>query len=216
MGSSSWGKTTFTGRVHSTKATINLVFLQQMDTKMALASPYLVWIDLEMSGLTLPHDRILEIATIVTDNDLNIVEEGPNLVIHQADALLDGMDAWCQKTHGESGLTARVKASSETETTAEEKTLAFISKYVTEKSSPLCGNTIHSDRRFLDAYMPRLSDFLHYRHIDVSTIKELAKRWQPALFEGHQKQSAHTALSDIRESIAELAYYRQHWLKDAL
>lgn len=171
-------------------------------------SNHLVWMDLEMTGLDPDHDTILEIATIITDNELNIVAEGPNLAIHQTDAVLASMDAWCREHHGRSGLTDRVRASRITMEEAERMTLDFIRKYVPERSSPLCGNSVHQDRRFLVRHMPALEAWLHYRIIDVSTIKELAKRWYPAL-KPPAKKEVHLALADIKESIAELRFYRE-------
>jgi len=165
--------------------------------------------DLEMTGLDPQRDTILEIATIITDSELNILAEGPNLAIHQPDIVLDAMDDWCKEHHGNSGLTKRVRQSTLSLQDAEQQTLAFIQQYVPERASPLCGNSIHQDRRFLDRYMPQLEAWLHYRNIDVSTIKELAQRWYPD-FSPPVKSETHLALADIRESIAELAAYRQH------
>jgi oligoribonuclease len=173
----------------------------------------LIWIDLEMTGLDVASCSIIEIATIITDKDLNILAEGPVLAIHQPDAALDAMDAWCTKTHGESGLTARVKASDIDEFAAEEQTLAFFRQYVPAGKSPMCGNTVSQDRRFLEKFMPRLAAYFHYRHIDVSTIKELAKRWAPRVYGGFNKESSHLALEDIRDSIEELQYYREHFIR---
>lgn len=175
---------------------------------MTLSADNLVWMDLEMSGLDPETDTILEIATIITDADLHILAEGPNIVIHQPDTILDGMDEWCRQHHGDSGLTARVRASQVTMEEAEQQTLAFIRRYVPERTSPLCGNSIHQDRRFLYRYMPDLESFLHYRNIDVSTVKELARRWYPHM-QAPAKTAEHLALADIRESIAELRYYRE-------
>ena len=171
----------------------------------------LVWIDLEMTGLSPQNDRIIEIATIVTDIHLSIVAEGPELVIHQSDERLDGMDAWNKKTHSESGLTDQVRASAIDEAEAERRTLAFLRRYATKKRSPLCGNAICQDRRFLDRYMPQVSAYLHYRHLDVSTIKELARRWRPDLTSNQNKNSRHRAMDDIRESIEELRGYRDNF-----
>ena len=168
----------------------------------------LVWIDLEMTGLSPQQDRIIEIATIVTDIHLEVVAEGPELVIHQDDEQLALMDEWNQRTHGDSGLIDLVKKSDVDEMEAERRTLAFVKRYATKNRSPLCGNAICQDRRFLDRYMPKLSDYLHYRHLDVSTIKELAKRWRPDLIEQHQKTSSHRAKNDIMDSIKELRRYR--------
>ena len=169
----------------------------------------LVWVDMEMSGLFPETDRILEIAMIVTDGDLNIVAEGPVLVVHQEDAVLDRMDAWNKGTHGKSGLIDKVKASTLTEAEVEAACLAFLKQHVKSSISPMCGNTIHQDRRFMNRYMPKLEAYFHYRNIDVSTIKELCKRWQPEIAKGFSKQQAHTALADIIESVEELRYYRE-------
>ena len=171
----------------------------------------LVWIDLEMTGLSPQNDRIIEIATIVTDIHLSIVAEGPELVIHQSDERLDGMDDWNTKTHGESGLIDQVRASEIDEEEAERRTLSFLRRYVTKQRSPLCGNAICQDRRFLDRYMPQVSAYLHYRHLDVSTIKELARRWRPDLTSNQNKNSRHRAMDDIRESIEELRMYRDNF-----
>ncbi len=168
----------------------------------------LVWIDLEMTGLSPQNDRIIEIATIVTDIHLNIVAEGPEIVIHQSDERLAAMDEWNTKTHGDSGLIEKVRESTVDEAEAERRTLSFVRRYATKNRSPLCGNAICQDRRFLDRYMPELSGFLHYRHLDVSTIKELAKRWRPDLVNSHMKKSTHRAKDDILESIEELRRYR--------
>jgi len=169
----------------------------------------LVWVDMEMSGLLPETDRILEIAMIVTDGDLNIVAEGPVLVVHQEDAVLDRMDAWNKGTHSKSGLIDKVKASTLTEAEVEAECLAFLKQHVKSSISPMCGNTIHQDRRFMNRYMPKLEAYFHYRNIDVSTIKELCKRWQPEIAKGFSKQQAHTALADIIESVEELRYYKE-------
>ena len=169
----------------------------------------LVWMDLEMTGLDPDVDTIIEIATIITDGKLNILAEGPSLVIHQPDDILDRMDEWNTKHHGESGLTAKVRASKLSLADAEEQTLAFIKQYVVKGESPLCGNSIHQDRRFLVRYMPTLEAYVHYRNIDVSTVKELGRRWYPAK-KAPIKRAQHLALSDVRESIKELAFYRKH------
>ncbi len=171
----------------------------------------LVWIDLEMTGLSPENDRIIEIATVVTNLHLDIVAEGPELVIHQSDERLAAMDEWNQKTHGDSGLTRAVRESTIDETEAERRTLAFLRRYATKQRSPLCGSTICQDRRFLDRYMPALSGYLHYRHLDVSTVKELAKRWRPDLTENYKKKSLHRAKDDILESIEELRRYRDNF-----
>jgi len=171
----------------------------------------LIWIDLEMTGLDTQSDFILEIATIVTDAELNILAEGPVLAVHQPDAVLEAMDDWNKRTHSGSGLIERVRASALTAADAERETLAFVQQYVGRHKSPLCGNSICQDRRFLSRLMPQLEDWLHYRNLDVSTIKEIARRWKPAIIEGFQKKNTHKALDDIRESIEELRYFRQHF-----
>ena len=176
---------------------------------------WLVWVDMEMSGLRPEIDRVIEIAVIVTDSELRVVAESEALAVHQPDSVLDGMDQWNRSTHGRSGLTERVRASTITEAQAEERILAFLRPLVTEGKSPMCGNSICQDRRFMARYMPRLEAFFHYRNLDVSTLKELCKRWQPALAKGFEKRSAHTALADIRESIDELRYYREHFIRQA-
>lgn len=168
----------------------------------------LIWMDLEMSGLDPDRCAILEIATIVTDADLVVLAEGPDLVVHQDDAVLDAMDEWCTSHHGASGLTAQVRASTVSVAEAEQRTLAFIAQHTEAKSSPLCGNTIWQDRRFLARHMPKLEAFLHYRLVDVSTLKELARRWFPGI-KAPAKAETHRALDDIRESIAELRFYRE-------
>lgn len=180
---------------------------------MAQNPNYLIWIDLEMTGLDPDKDRIIEIATIVTDADLNILAEGPVLAIHQSDEILNGMDEWNTRQHGGSGLTARVRASTVSERAAELQTLEFLRQYVPAKASPMCGNSICQDRRFLYRGMPELEKFFHYRNLDVSTVKELVKRWAPKLADGFTKNGAHLALDDIRDSIRELQYYREHFIK---
>ena len=172
----------------------------------------LVWIDLEMTGLVPEADRIIEIAVVVTDPQLGRRVEGPVLAIHQSNAALDAMDAWNKGTHGKSGLIDRVKASTVDEAQAEAKVIEFLQRYVPKNCSPMCGNSICQDRRFLARTMPRLEAFFHYRNLDVSTLKELAKRWKPEILAGFKKAQAHTALADIQESIEELAYYREHFL----
>ena len=174
---------------------------------------HLVWLDMEMSGLEPEQERILEIAFVVTDLHLNTIAEGPVYVIHQSDAVLDGMDNWNKGTHGKSGLIDKVKASSVSEAQAQAEILAFLKPLVPKGKIPLCGNTIHQDRRFMALYMPQLNDFFHYRNIDVSTLKELAKRWRPEVYKSFKKQQAHTALADVYESIDELKHYRQHFLQ---
>ena len=173
----------------------------------------LVWLDCEMSGLDPEKERLLEIAVVVTGPDLTPRIDGPVLVIHQSDAVLDGMDAWNKGTHGRSGLIDKVKASTLDEATAEQQLIDFISRYVPKNGSPMCGNTIGQDRRFLVKYMPKLEAFFHYRNLDVSTLKELAKRWKPAAYSAFKKQQAHTALADVHESIQELAHYRDTFLR---
>jgi oligoribonuclease len=173
----------------------------------------LVWIDCEMTGLDPEKERLLEIAVIVTGPQLVPRIEGPVLVIHQSDELLDKMDNWNKGTHGRSGLIDKVKASTITEEEAERQVLAFVSKYLPKGSSPLCGNTISQDRRFLVKFMPKLEAFLHYRTVDVSTFKELAKRWRPEVYSAFKKRQSHTALADVHESIDELEHYREHFLK---
>ena len=179
---------------------------------LAKSDQNLVWVDCEMSGLDPEKERLLEIAIVITGPNLQPRIEGPVLVIHQSDALLDGMDAWNKGTHGKSGLINKVKASTLTEAEAERQLLEFVARYVPKSASPLCGNTISQDRRFLVKYMPKLEAWLHYRNLDVSTLKELARRWRPQILDGFKKAQAHTALADIHESIDELAYYRQHFL----
>jgi oligoribonuclease len=173
----------------------------------------LIWIDLEMTGLDPQKDAIIEIATIVTDSRLNVLGEGPMLAIHQSDAVLTGMDEWNTKQHGQSGLTQRVKDSTVTEAEAERQTIAFLQQFVGPRQSPMCGNSICQDRRFLARCMPALEAFFHYRNMDVSTVKELARRWSPEVFSGFSKESSHLALSDIHDSINELKYYREHFIK---
>lgn len=175
----------------------------------------LVWIDMEMTGLDPDTDHILEIATIVTDSDLNVIAEGPVIAVHQSDEILDAMDEWCTRTHGESGLTDRVKKSKISVEEAERQTLEFLEQHVNEGDSPLCGNSVGQDRRFMYRYMPKLESYLHYRIVDVSTLKELAKRWNPESLDGFNKAGTHKALDDIRESIAELQHYRKTFLNIA-
>ena len=176
---------------------------------MTKADSNLVWIDMEMTGLDPESCKVLEIATIVTDAQLNVLAEGPVIAVHQPDELLDGMDEWCTRVHGQSGLTARCRESRIDEAEAARQTIAFLSEYVDKGKSPLCGNTIGQDRRFMVKYMPELEEYFHYRSIDVSTIKELVKRWQPEILDGFDKKGVHLALDDIRESIAEMQYYRE-------
>jgi oligoribonuclease len=173
----------------------------------------LVWIDMEMTGLDPDKDRIIEVAAIVTDPNLNVLAEGPVFAIYQPDEVLDGMDAWNKGTHGRSGLIDRVKASTVTEAQAEAEMIDFLSKYVPAGKSPMCGNSICQDRRFMARHMPKLESFFHYRNLDVSTLKELCRRWKPELIAGFKKHQLHTALADIRESVEELQYYREHFIK---
>ena len=182
------------------------------ETTLAANDQNLVWIDLEMTGLYPDTDRIIEIAVVVTDAQLGNRVEGPVFAVHQTDATLDAMDSWNKGTHGKSGLIDRVKASTVDEAQAEAQVIAFLKRYVSKSTSPMCGNSICQDRRFLANYMPGLEAFLHYRNLDVSTLKELAKRWKPAILAGFKKAQAHTAMADIHESIDELAYYREHLL----
>jgi oligoribonuclease len=175
----------------------------------------LIWIDLEMTGLDTQSDHIIEIATIVTDAALNVLAEGPVLAIHQPDAVLETMDDWNRRTHGASGLLQRVRESTLSAAAAEGQTLQFLAEYVDAGMSPMCGNSICQDRRFLAREMPSLEKFFHYRNLDVSTVKELARRWAPSVLEGVNKASTHLALDDIRESIRELEHYRRHFLRPA-
>lgn len=172
----------------------------------------LIWLDLEMTGLSVEKERIIEIATIVTDPNLQILAEGPVFAINQSEAQLAAMDAWNTRQHNQSGLVARVRASKVTESEAEQATIDFLKQYIGKGESPLCGNSICLDRRFLLKYMPKLADYFHYRQIDVSSVKELVSRWKPELLSGLKKQSRHLALEDIKDSIDELAYYRQHFM----
>lgn len=172
----------------------------------------LIWIDCEMTGLEPETDRILEVAVVVTSPDLAVRVEGPVFAIHQSDAVLDGMDAWNKGTHGKSGLIDRVKASTVDEAQAAAETIAWLEQYVPKGKSPMCGNSVCQDRRFLAKTMPTLEAFFHYRNLDVSTLKELAKRWKPSALEGFKKAQAHTALADINESVDELAHYRTTFL----
>ncbi|CDL86897.1 oligoribonuclease [Xenorhabdus cabanillasii] len=179
---------------------------------MSKSENNLIWIDLEMTGLDPERDRIIEIATIVTDSELNILAEGPVIAVHQSDEQLALMDDWNVRTHTASGLVERVKRSSFDEAEAEKVTVAFLEQWVPAGKSPICGNSIGQDRRFLFRYMPELEKYFHYRYLDVSTLKELARRWKPELLAGLSKKNSHQALDDIRESIAELVYYREHFI----
>jgi oligoribonuclease len=182
------------------------------DTVLAPGDQNLIWIDLEMTGLYPDTDRIIEVAVVVTDPQLAVRVEGPVFAVHQSDAVLDAMDAWNKGTHGKSGLIDRVKASTVDEAAAEAQVIAFLQKYVPKGKSPMCGNSICQDRRFLARTMPALEAFFHYRNVDVSTLKELARRWKPSALDGFRKAQAHTALADIHESIDELLHYRSTFL----
>jgi oligoribonuclease len=173
----------------------------------------LIWIDMEMSGLNPDTDKVLEVALIVTDSRLNTLAEGPALVVHQPDAVLERMDDWNKSTHAKSGLIERVKASALSESQVEAQMIAFLAQHVPSGISPMCGNSVHQDRRFLSRYMPALEAYFLYRNLDVSTLKELAKRWKPEIMAGLTKHGKHEALADIQESIEELKYYREHFLK---
>jgi len=192
---------------------------QANDTPASPATPQrpnemnLVWVDMEMTGLEPETDRIIEVAMVVTDMHLNVLAEGPVLAIHQSDETLDKMDAWNKGTHGRSGLIDRVKASTVSEAQAEAELIAFMRQWVPNGKSPMCGNTIGQDRRFMVKYMPKLEAFFHYRNIDVSTLKELGRRWKPEMVAGFKKAQKHTALADIVESIEELKYYRENFIK---
>ncbi len=172
----------------------------------------LVWLDMEMTGLNPDGDRIIEMAFVVTDSNLEMLAESTAWVVHQSDETLAAMDDWNQKTHGRSGLIEKVRASTMDEAMVEAEALAFVQKYSSQGNSPMCGNSIGQDRRFMARYMPALETFFHYRNLDVSTLKELCKRWQPEIYKGFKKKSPHTALADIYESIDELKYYREHFL----
>ena len=180
---------------------------------MAQDNNNLIWLDMEMTGLQPESDVILELAVVVTDSDLNILAESPVLVVHQSDAILDGMDAWNKSTHGKSGLIDKVRASTKSHGDAEAEMLAFLKQYVPASKSPMCGNSICQDRRFMARHMPQLEAYFHYRNLDVSVFKELAKRWRPKLLDGFKKAGSHTALADIHESIEELKYYREHFIR---
>jgi oligoribonuclease len=179
---------------------------------MAQDPSYLIWIDMEMSGLNPDADRVLEVAIVVTDSQLVTVAEAPVKVVHQADAVLDRMDSWNRSTHKKTGLTDKVKAAKQNEAEVEAELIAFLAQYLPENTSPMCGNSICQDRRFLARYMPKLETFFHYRNLDVSTLKELAKRWKPGIVAGMTKHGKHEALADIYESIEELKYYRENFL----
>lgn len=178
-----------------------------MDKKLNL-----IWIDLEMTGLAPNADRILEIATLITDANLNIIAEGPNLAVRQSDELLDGMDDWNQRHHSKTGLIEKVKNSRIDDKEAERQTIEFLVQYSDKGASPMCGNSICQDRRFLANYMPELEDFFHYRNLDVSSVKELVRRWKPEILEGLVKKGTHIAMDDIKDSVIELIYYREHFI----
>lgn len=182
--------------------------VQQLDK-----SKTLIWIDMEMTGLEPETDRIIEVATLITDAELNILAEGPVLAVHQSDTALAAMDEWNQRTHGESGLVERVRHSKLDDAEAERQTLEFLRQYADSGSSPMCGNSVHQDRRFMVRYMPHLEAFFHYRNLDVSTVKELARRWRPELPGGFDKKGTHQAMDDIRDSVNELKYYREHFFR---
>lgn len=184
-----------------------------MESIMSQHNDNLIWLDMEMSGLQPDSDRILELAAVVTDAELNVLGESPVLVVHQSDAVLDGMDAWNKGTHGRSGLIDKVKASALDEAGASTMMMDFLKEFVPAGKSPMCGNSICQDRRFMARYMPELEAYFHYRNLDVSVFKELARRWRPALMAGFKKSSKHEALADIYESIEELKYYREHFIR---
>jgi oligoribonuclease len=187
--------------------------MAQTVSSIPLHEQNLIWIDLEMTGLFPDRDRIIEVAVVVTDAQMTMRVEGPVFAIHQSDATLDAMDAWNKGTHGKSGLTEKVRASTITEAEAERQVLEFITRYVPKLGSPMCGNSIGQDRRFLVKYMPTLEAWFHYRNLDVSTLKELARRWRPEVYTSFKKRQLHTALADVHESIDELEHYRERFLK---
>lgn len=180
---------------------------------MAQDQNHLIWLDMEMTGLEPDSDRIIEVAIVITDAQLNTVAEGPVLAVHQPDTVLDAMDEWNRNTHGKSGLTARVRASALSEADVAAQMLEFLQQYVPARTSPMCGNSVCQDRRFMARYMPTLEAWFHYRNLDVSTLKELARRWRPEVYKGVQKKGKHEALADIYESIDELRHYRDHFLR---
>jgi len=184
-----------------------------MEIMMVNPNDNLIWLDMEMTGLLPDSDRIIELAVVVTDADLNFIAESPVIVVHQSDEVLDGMDAWNKGTHGRSGLIEKVKASKTNEEQATAEMLEFLKQHVPAGKSPMCGNSICQDRRFMARYMPELEKYFHYRNLDVSTSKELARRWRPTIYSGFKKASKHEALADIYESIDELKYYREHFIK---
>jgi oligoribonuclease len=180
---------------------------------MAQDQNHLIWLDMEMTGLEPDRDRIIEIAAVITDAQLNVVAEAPVIAVHQPDEVLDAMDEWNRNTHGKSGLIERVRASTVDEAAAEQQMLAFLQEWVPARTSPMCGNSVCQDRRFMARYMPELEAWFHYRNLDVSTLKELARRWRPEVYKGVQKKGLHEALADIHESIAELRHYRDNFLR---
>jgi oligoribonuclease len=180
---------------------------------MAQDNDNLIWIDMEMSGLVPETDMVLELAVVITDSNLTVIAESPVLVVHQPDAVLNGMDAWNKGTHGKSGLIDKVKASTLSEADAEAQMIEFLKQHIPSGKSPMCGNSICQDRRFMARHMPKLEAYFHYRNLDVSTLKELARRWKPAVYESFKKGNQHTALADIYESIEELKYYREHFIR---
>jgi oligoribonuclease len=180
---------------------------------MAQDQNHLIWLDMEMTGLEPDSDRIIEVAIVITDSQLNTVAEAPVLAVHQPDAVLDAMDEWNRNTHGKSGLTERVRASTLSEAEVATQMLGFLQEYVPARTSPMCGNSVCQDRRFMARYMPTLEAWFHYRNLDVSTLKELARRWRPEVYKGVQKKGKHEALADIYESIDELRHYRDHFLR---
>jgi oligoribonuclease len=192
---------------------IPLLVTKKAISSMTINDQNLIWVDLEMTGLEPETHKIIEIASIVTDSELNILAEGPVLAIHQPQSELDKMDDWCTNTHTNSGLVKRVQESSISEEEAIDQTIAFLEKWVPKGKSPICGNSIGQDRRFLYKHMPRLEEYFHYRYVDVSTLKELTRRWKPEVLDGFSKAGTHLALDDIRESIAELKYYRETIMK---
>ena len=190
-----------------------MIALWMQANYMAQDANNLVWLDMEMTGLDPDNDRVIELAMIVTDSNLDTLAESPVWVVHQPDAVLDAMDDWNQSTHGRSGLIGRVRASTQDEAAVAAEALAFVSSWVGKRVSPMCGNSICQDRRFMARHLPALEEYFHYRNLDVSTLKELCRRWKPELAKGFVKKADHTAMADIRESIAELRYYREHFLK---
>ncbi len=187
--------------------------IPERDGIMAQNQNYLIWVDMEMTGLNPDTDRIIEVALVITDPELETIAEAPVLVVHQADGVLDSMDAWNKSTHGKSGLIDKVKASRRDEAAVEAQMLEFLAEYVPVRTSPMCGNSICQDRRFMARWMPQLEAYFHYRNLDVSTLKELAKRWKPAVAQGVKKHGKHEALADIYESINELKHYREHFIR---